>query len=379
MAIQGVASASATERFRQRFGALDPGHFRLFQDLRASSIGVGTYLGDADDRTDALYAEAIRTALSHGCNVIDTAISYRCQRSERTIGRTLAALIREQALSRDEVIVCTKGGYLAFDDAVPADPARYLVETLITPGLASPDDIVAGCHCLAPSYLDHALTTSLRNLGVETIDGYYLHNPEQQLDAVSRETFTQRLEAAFALLEQRARGGAIRCYGVATWQGLRANPQAQGYLSLEELMAIAARVGGASHRFKIIQVPYNLAMPEAYAFKNQTVRGEPMSALEAAQRLGLSVVISASLLQSQLARPVRPRATTGRGPGLDELIPGLATPAQRAIQFVRSTPGVTTALVGMKDRAHVEENLALAASPLLTPEQLAHLFDRSHR
>jgi aryl-alcohol dehydrogenase-like predicted oxidoreductase len=379
MAISGVASTSATERFRQRFTSLDPSHFRPFQDLWASSIGLGTYLGDADDRTDALYAEAIRTALAHGCNVIDTAINYRCQRSERTIGRTLAALIQEQALCRDEVIVCTKGGYLPFDNAVPDDPARYLVETVLNPGLASYDDIVAGCHCLAPSYLDHALNTSLRNLRVETIDAYYLHNPEQQLDEVSRETFTQRLEAACALLEQRARGGAIRCYGVATWQGPRANPKATGYLSLEELVNIATRVGGASHHFKLLQVPYNLAMPEAYAFQNQTVRGEPVSVLEAAQRLGLTVVISASLLQRQLARPVRPRTTTSHGPRLDDLIPGLATPAQRAIQFVRSTPGVTTALVGMKGRAHVEENLALAASPMMSAEDIAAVFDRTRR
>ena len=368
-----------TERFRQRLGALNPSHFRSVQGLWASSIGLGTYLGDADDRTDALYGEAIRVALSRGCNVLDTAINYRCQRSERIIGRTLAALIHEQALSRDEVILCTKGGYLAFDGTVPADPGRYLIETIFEAGLASPDDLVAGCHCLAPAYLDHALKTSLHNLRVETIDGYYLHNPEQQLEAVSRATLLQRLEAAFGLLEQRVQDGAIRSYGVATWQGLRANPKARRYLSLEELAHVATRVGGTSHHFKLLHVPDNLAMPAAHAFQNQTVRGEPVSVLEAAQRLGLSVVVSASLLQSRLARPVRPRTTTSHGPRLDDLIPGLATPAQRAIQFVRSTPGVTTALVGMKERAHVEENLALAASPMMSAEDIAAVFDRTRR
>ena len=56
-----------------------------------------------------------------------------------------------------------------------------------------------------------------------------------------------------------------------------------------------------------------------------------------------------------------------------------ATSAQRAIQFVRSTPGLTTALIGMKRAAHVEENLALAQQPLLSPEHLAGIFDRSQR
>jgi len=370
MTLHGGAYASATERFRQRFAACDPAHFRPLQDLWASSIGLGTYLGDADDPTDALYAEAIRRAIEGGCNLLDTAINYRCQRSERTIGRALAALIHEQRISRDEIIVCTKGGYLPFDNDVPADPARYLATTVIEAGLASYDEVVAGCHCLSPGYLDHALAASLKNLRVQTIDGYYLHNPEQQLDEVSREQFLQRLEAAFALLEQRAQDGALRFYGIATWNGLRANPKARAYLSLEALAAIAARVGGSAHHFRLIQLPYNLAMPEAWTFENQTVEGEPMSALHAAQRLGLSVAISASLLQSQLARLPA---------GLEARIPGLATSAQRAVQFVRSTPGVTTALVGMKRRAHVEENLALAAHPPLAPEQLAAIFDRSRR
>jgi aryl-alcohol dehydrogenase-like predicted oxidoreductase len=111
-------------------------------------------------------------------------------------------------------------------------------------------------------------------------------------------------------------------------------------------------------------------MPEAFSFRNQTVAGEPMTVLEAAGRLGLSAVASASLLQSRLAE--LPQILAAR-------IPGLASSAQRAVQFVRSTPGVTTALVGMKQRAHVEDNLALAAHPLLGAEELARLFDRSRR
>jgi aryl-alcohol dehydrogenase-like predicted oxidoreductase len=367
MMIQGVASAPATERFRQRFASVDPSHFRPLQDLWVSSIGLGTYLGDSDDRSDVLYGEAIRVALSNGCNVLDTAINYRCQRSERTIGRTLESLLTEQAAARDEVILCTKGGYLPFDNHVPADPTRYIVETVINPGLAQYDEIVAGCHCLAPTYLDHALKASLANLRVQTIDVYYLHNPEQQLDEVSRDTLLQRLETAFSLLEQRVQEGLTRCYGVATWGGFRCNPTARGYLSLEVLVERAVRVGGSTHHFRVIQLPYNLAMPEAFSFQNQTVNGESMTVLQAAERLGISVMISASLLQSQLARLPA---------SLEACLPGLSTSAQRAVQFVRSTPGVTTALVGMKQRSHVEENLALAQQPLLTVEQICHLFDR---
>ena len=366
--LQGVASASATERFRQRFSSCDPSHFRPLQDLWASSIGLGTYLGESDDATDQRYAEAITAALAHGCNVFDTAINYRCQRSERTIGRTLAARIAEGTLSRDQVTLCTKGGYLPFEGSVPADPARYLADTVIATGLASYEDVVAGCHCLAPAYLEHALRTSLANLRVQTIDGYYLHNPEQQLDEVSRETLLQRIETTFTWLERRAQEGRVRYYGVATWNGFRVAPTAREYLSLEALAAIAERVGGGGHRFRLVQLPYNLAMPEAFVFRNQPVRGEPLTLLEAAGRFGISVVCSASLLQRRLVR--LPKT-------LQASCPGLATDAQRALQFARSTPGVTTALVGMQARAHVEENLALARAPLAAREELERLFTRT--
>lgn len=368
MAIAGSATPAGTQRYRTRHAGCDPAHFRTVHALTASSIGCGTYLGDPDARTDQLYAEAIETALGHGCNLLDTASNYRYQRSERMLGGVLDDLIQQGTLARDEVLLCTKGGYVPFDGEAPADPGRYIIETFLRPGMFRYDDLVAGCHCLAPRYLEHQLTKSLANLRVETIDCYYLHNPEQQLDEISREQFLGRLEAAFMLLESQVAAGRIRMYGTATWNGLRANPQHHGYLSLQELVDLARRVGGESHHFRVIQLPFNLSMPEAYAFKNQTVAGEQVSVLEAAARLGISVVVSASLLQSQLVTLPQP---------LREWIPGLATDAQRAIQFVRSTPGVTTALVGMKRTAHVEENLSVARHPLLSAEEIERLFART--
>jgi len=370
MAISGSATEEGTKRYKARQAHCRPEYFRQLQDLWASSIGLGTYLGDPDAKTDRLYAESMTHALSLGCNLIDTAVNYRCQRSERTIGETLERLVGQGTISRDEIILCTKGGYIPFDGDVPPDPSRYVIETFLEPGIIQYDELVAGCHVVSPRYLEHQLRRSLENLRIETIDVYYLHNPEQQLEQIPRETLLSRMEAAFRLLEQQVSAGTIRWYGTATWNGFRAHPQSPAYLSLQELVDLARRVGGESHHFRVIQLPYNLAMPEAYAFKNQEVDGEPVSVLEAATRLGLSVVISASLLQSQLAR--LPAA-------IEQLVPGLSTDAKRAIQFVRSTPGVVTALVGMKRTLHVEENLTLATTPPLSSEQVAQLFVKTRR
>ena len=365
--LTGHATPEGTARFSQQLPDVAPDDFRPFEGLRVSSIGFGTYLGEADAATDALYAEALEAAIDQGCNVIDTAINYRCQRSERVIGATLEALVAARRVAREAVLLCTKGGYLAFDGSVPVDPARYVLDTILAPGLATAEELVGGWHCLAPAYLDRMLAASHANLRAQTIDVYYLHNPEEQLNVVDRETVRQRIRAAFEWLEHQVASRALRWYGVATWNGFRVHPTAKAFLSLEELVGLAETVAGSSHHCRVIQLPHNLAMPEAFAFKNQMVRGERLTLLEAAARLGVCVIGSASLLQQRLA---------SLAPSWDARIPGLSTAAQRAVQFARSTPGITTALVGMKTRGHVEENFAVARHPCLPEAAIRRLFER---
>jgi aryl-alcohol dehydrogenase-like predicted oxidoreductase len=344
---------------------LAPAHFRESAELRLSSIGLGTYLGEADAQTDALYAAAIGRALQCGCNVLDTAINYRHQRSERVIGQSLAALDQAGVVKREQVVIATKGGYVAFDGDVPPDPRAYVYSTFIETGLASADEIVEW-NCIAPRYLDDQVERSLRNLGLECLDIYYLHNPETQLQKGSRQEFYRRVEEAFAVLEAKVAAGKIRRYGTATWNGYRQPHTAPDYLSLAELVAIAERVGGQGHHFKVVQLPYNLAMPEALTQGNQRVRTETLSFLQAASDFDMTVMASATLLQGQLTHPLP--AFIG------EALSGLNSDAQRAIQFTRSTPGITTALVGMKSVAHVEHNLDTARVPPASLEQFQQLF-----
>src|SRR5688572_28980532 len=116
------ATAPGTEKYRRRFAeGLADDFFRPFAGgLVASSIGIGTYLGECDDSDDAKYAAALRTAIASGINVIDTSINYRCQRSERTVGAVLRDAIASGGATRDELIVCTKGGYVPMDGSPPS-------------------------------------------------------------------------------------------------------------------------------------------------------------------------------------------------------------------------------------------------------------------
>jgi len=359
----GCATAEGTARYRMRIaGAADHFRHRLGADL--SSIGIGTYLGGHDEATDAAYERAIAAALESGANVIDTAINYRFQRSERTIGRVLGGMFSRGTLSRDEVVLCTKGGYLAFDDEPPADARGWVQRTFVDPGIIRWEDIVS-YNVMQPAYIRHQLETSRRNLGVETIDVYHLHNPESQLEKLDRATFLDRMRACFEELERAASEEKIRYYGTATWNGYRIAPADPGYLSLQELEAVARSVAGPDHRFRAVQLPFNLAMPEAFVAENQRVNGDTVNLLEAARRLEMTVFASASLLQAKLtALPAEIRAR----------IPDLQTDAQRSLQFVRSTPFVTTALVGMSRVEHVRENLQLAGIPPMSSENYAALF-----
>lgn len=355
--IAARATATGTARLAARFAAERvPDFYRVSGGgLAASSIGIGTYLGEPDDADDRRYEDALRAAVASGINVIDAAINYRCQRSERVVGRVLASLAGDRVARRDEIIVCTKGGYIPLDGTPPASREEYnaLIEReYFARGVMRPEDVVGGGHCMAPGYLADQVARSRANLGVDTIDVYYLHNPEQQIPSIGREAFRRRVVRAFEALETRVSAGDIAAYGCATWNGLRVPPDAREHVSLEELVGAAREVAGDAHHFQYVQLPVNLAMSEALRAATQHVAGQERTALEAAADLGLVVVASASLMQSALARAL-PTAVR-------DALPRYDTDAQRALAFVRGVPGITTALVGMRGTKHVAENIAVA-------------------
>jgi aryl-alcohol dehydrogenase-like predicted oxidoreductase len=361
------ATPEATRKYSEKFPSfLKAGHYRDFMGLKISSLGLGTYLGNQNESDDLLYIEAIQNALLSGINLLDSAINYRCMRSERNIGEAMRGLISQGKITREEVVLCTKGGFVPFDGAPPENPVQYLEREYIGLGIYRMEDLAAACHCMTPAYLRNQVERSLKNFGIECIDLYYVHNPETQLEEVDHGEFYARLEKAFAELEKLVSEGKIKAYGAATWNGFRVPPDSHEYLSLMEVLKAAEKAGGSSHHFKAVQLPYNLGMAEAWGSANQVLGSQTVPLVEAAKANGIAVFTSASILQARLSRDLPPAVA--------ETFPGLVTDAQRAIQFVRSTPGVTTALVGMKKKEHVAENLKVAEVPPVSQERLEALF-----
>ncbi|SNZ02244.1 Predicted oxidoreductase [Persephonella hydrogeniphila] len=330
-------------------------NYKKFDNLNLSEIGIGTYLGSSDDITDNNYYETIQEGISRGINVIDTAINYRNMRSEAVIGRVL------KETEREKVYLSTKGGYIPVPYYIDEDPTQWFKKEFVETGIVSPSDITQTGNILSREYIEWSFNKSLENLATDYIDIYFIHNPEDQLLKFDRETFYKKLRSVFELLEEKVREKKLKFYGLATWNGFRVPPEHQQFLDLSEIYKIALEVGEDKHHFRFIQFPYNIAMIEAYNLKNQTVNGEKFSTIEAAKKLDIYTYISSPTMQGRLIRAVSPDVLKKFK---------VSKPVHIPIQFVRSTAGVGTVLIGMSKKEHLIENLEIEDIPPLSPEEI---------
>ncbi len=362
--ISGFATSEGTKKFAQNSG-INQANFKEFQNLTLSNVGIGTYLGDADSRTDELVTNAVKQSILSGVNVIDTAINYRSQKAERSVGKALSELIEEKKISRDQIFVSTKNGYVTNDADVKLGFWEYVKEEYSQKGVIKEGDVTSGYHCMTIPYLSDQLDRSLKNLNLECVDLMYLHNSvEGQIKDVPMDKFLENLKSVFELYEQKRDEGKIKFYGMATWECFRVTKDNMQYLSLEDTINMAKQVGGKDHGFRFIQLPYNMNYDQALLSKNQIVGGKSVSILESAVSLGVGVFTSVPFMQGRLLAP-------GVMPEFNNLKPSL-----RALQFLRSSPGVISPLVGQKSPEHVTENLEIMNIPPMNNQEFLELVKK---
>jgi aryl-alcohol dehydrogenase-like predicted oxidoreductase len=361
--LNGYATPGGTKKYEEH--AIQKGkpsrHFRLFDGMYLSSIGMGTYLGQPTTEDDKAMENAIYESIKSGAvNVIDSSINYRAMRSEKSIGRALTRLIKEGIVSRDEVFICTKNGYITNDGDYPGiDVMEYMQNMFVSTGLIDINDISSGYNVLNPNYIARCIDKSLMNMHLSTVDLVYIHNAfESWHDDVSREQFMEMLSKVFEVYEKYRSNEKIRYYGMATWTCFRVPPDNREYLSLEEVVNLAEKVGGVRHGFRFIQLPYNLSYSEALLLKNQSVRSEKnLTLLEAAERLNVKVFTSIPLFQGRLL-----------GAKIPDYM-GLNDQVAKLVQVIRSSPSVIAPLIGYKKQEHVEQNLRIANVPPLSDSE----------
>jgi len=306
--LAGFATAEGTARYAARqvnrpdaSRGMEQGYVPFgTTGLTVSKLGFGTYRIDMNDPEFSLALEA---ALQNGVNLIDTSTNYMDGDSERVIGVALRRLSAEQALSRSELIVVSKIGYVQGQTLVRATAREQS-------GTPYPDMVKYGegiWHCIHPEFLADQLAASLDRLGLQGLDVCLLHNPEYFLSEAAhrthvnleevREKFYQRVREAFAFFESQVALGRIRWYGVSS-NTVAAEADAADATSLSRFLAAAeaaaASQGQSRHHFAVLQCPMNLFEAGPLWTRN-TGRNRQDTVLSLARNNKLAVLVNRPL------------------------------------------------------------------------------------
>jgi len=362
--ITGYATPEGTKKFAERQNQDSHKNYKNVHNLTLSIVCLVTYLWNPDTETDYVVQNAVKKSILGGINVIDSAINYRAQKAERSVGNAISQLIDNNDISREEIFVSTKNGYVTNDGDIKEDLMQYVMREYGQTGIVKEGDISPGYHCMTLPYLNDQLERSLKNLGLDCIDLMYLHNSVEGQTHLPREHFLKNLKDVFEFYEKKRKEGKIRFYGMATWECFRVTQENPLFLQLSEVMDLAMEVGGTEHGFRFIQLPFNLMLDQAYLTKNHNVNGKTISLLEAAQAFNLGVFTSVPLLQGKLL-------TANVMPEFGDY-----STSVRLLQFVRSTPGVTAPLIGQKSESHVTENMNIMKIPPLSESEFNELMKK---
>ncbi len=372
--IPGAANSLASKKYAERFIAagLPEGHYSDFLNTRIklSSLGVGTFPGAPDEVTDLAVAAIVAQALQSGINVVDTGANYRYGRAGRAVGAGIAKAL-QAGIQREEFFVLGKGGFLTFPEGKPDDLDRFFAQEVEAKGRGKKEDLAHGIHCLSPEYLLWQLDELRAQTGLATLDAFLVDQPEVQIPLIGKEQVYRKLIDVFAALEGAVAEGKLRHYGISTFHACRVETDNPLFQSMTSLLGLAEKAAGEGkrHHLRIVELPFNALMPEAYTrFSQVTGQGNIASTIQAAYQLKLTVMASHSLGKGLLGRE--------EVPSLQQAMPDLANAAQRAMQFVRSTPGIAVTLVGMSNPMHLSDFLAVAQQEPLQREQFLAMFEK---
>lgn len=261
-------------------------------DLLVSEVGFGSYRIDVKS---SLNREALKKAVLSGINLIDTSSTYTDGNSELLVGAVLKKLVTDDKVSRESIVIVTKGGYLQGQNFTLSQlrkkdnkPFEDLVE--YQKGLE---------HCIHPEFLEDQIQRSLKRLGVETIDIYLLHNPEYYLKwaknnnidiEIARKEYYSRIKKSFEHLEKEVQKGRIKHYGISS-NTFPSSMDDFDFTSLEAVIKIAKEISANNH-FSVIEFPMNLAEANAFTKVNQS---NNMTLLQLAQSNNIGVLINRPL------------------------------------------------------------------------------------
>ena len=360
----------ATSRGTEAYAGLHPNLEYLSlgkSGLRVSAAGFGGYRIDISVEG---HGSALEKALLSGINLLDTSANYADGGSERLIGKVLRKVTDAGQLSREQVVVVSKAGYLQGEN-------YRLSQERKAEGRPFPELVLFGDgleHCIHPDFLSDQITRSLERLQLQSLDCCLLHNPEYYLKRAeaegvprkkAREEYYRRIRQAFLHLESEVQAGRILCYGVSS-NTFPAEAEEYSFTSLSRLWEIAEEIS-KKHSFQVVEFPLNLLETGAVLRKNQP---DGMSLLEFAAEKRLGVLINRPLNAIVGERLVRlaeahytgegirqARAFRDKAAAIDADWASAPNLSQLALRALRSTSGISSVLVGMRDCLYVADVL----------------------
>ena len=271
-------------------------------------MGMSEFYGPRDN-TESI--ATIHHALEQGLNFLDTADMYGPYINEELLGRAIRG-------RRNEVVLATKFGFVRD----PVDPAKRTIDG-------------------HPRHVREACDASLRRLGVEAIDLYYLHRADARVP----------IEDTVGTMADLVTAGKVR------------------WLGLSEVGAVTLRKAHAVHPISALQSEYSLWSRDPEA-----------GVLEACRELGISLVAYSPLGRGFLTGTIRrfedfaeddyrrqqPRfqgENFGKNLKLVDAVGSLAKtrglkPAQLALAWVLAQGSDIVPIPGTRRRTNLDENIA---------------------
>lgn len=318
-----------------------------------SRIAIGTHRGDTSDETNATYYNAIAKSILNGINVVDVAINYRGTQSEKVVGQVINDLVSSGVKERNDIYVITKGGFTGKEyqwRLINEHEKQYKSS-------------------IRPAFIKHCFEHSYNNLKLGTIDLYLLHNSEIALNYMTHDEYYYSLLQNFINLEEEVAKGRLRGYGLATWPGLRVKRDEKLFIDMNrvlEMAEIAARGRNSQHHFVGVELPININRNEAVTLPNQYHNGALVTAVEYAKHHNLKLFISNSAMYGESNENIESFYNFDYG----------LTSAQKSLLFVKSIPEVTSAIVGMKQSAHVDQAIEVNNHFLLSEREVSSIIKK---
>jgi aryl-alcohol dehydrogenase-like predicted oxidoreductase len=291
--------------------------------VSAIGLGAGSATTNFGERDDEVQIETVHRALDLGVTLLDTADRYMKGRHERMLGRALKG-------RRERAVVCSKFGNIDQPDGSKAYNGR-------------------------PGYVRSACDASLAQLGIETIDLYYLHRIDPEVP----------IEETVGAMAGLVKAGKVR------------------YLGLSEAGPNSLKRASKIHPIAALQTEYSL-----------WARDVEEAILPACRELGIGFVAYSPLGRGLLTGNIRsiediaphdirrkqPRFRAGNFEKNLELVKTIEAiakkralaPAQVALAWLLSRGEDIVPIPGTKQKKWLEQNVA-AVDAALEPGDIATL------